>query len=74
MSIKCILVRSVTYAQKSMNLLERKGITARISKQATHPKYGCTWCVKVRPQDLDRALALMRQENIKMTGDIYDLP
>ncbi len=74
MSIKCILVRSVTYAQKSMDLLERKGITARISKQTADPKYGCSWCVRVRERDLSRALEILRRENIRLTGDIYDLP
>ena len=40
---KCILVKSVTYAQKAKQLLQRKGVSAYISKQNFDKKYGCAW-------------------------------
>lgn len=70
---KCILVKSVTYAQKAKQLLQRKGISAYISKQNSDRKCGCAWCVSVSEKDLSRALTIMEINDIKMNGDIYDI-
>lgn len=73
MNYKCIIVKSITYAQKSLDLLKNKGITSYIVRQQFTEKYGCAWCVKVAPQHFYRSLEIMNAAQIKMTGDIYDI-
>lgn len=70
---KCILVKSVTYAQKAKQLLLRKGVSAYISKQNFDRKYGCAWCVSVSEKDLNRSLSIMEINDIKMNGAVYDI-
>lgn len=70
---KCILVKSVTYAQKAKQLLQRKGVSAYISKQNFDKKYGCAWCVNVNEKDLNRSLSIMEINDIKMNGAVYDI-
>lgn len=73
-NFKCILVKSITYAQKSYDILRKKGISSYICRQHFTAKCGCSWCVKVDSRDLDEAMQLLQSEEIKMTGDIYDIP
>lgn len=73
MNYKCILVSSVTYAQKSADILKKKGISAYLIRQQFNSKYGCAWCVKVPQKHFQAALTEMKAAEIKMTGDIYDI-
>ena len=68
------MVRSVTYAQKAKKALDAKGFNVYISRQNYGAKYTCSWCVKVPEHQVARAIDIMRQENIKMNGEVYDLP
>ncbi len=72
MIYKCILVKSLTYAQKAADILSRKGISAYITRQTFNPKYGCARCIKVLQKDLASAKQIMDDANIPMTGDVYD--
>ncbi|MDF2686633.1 MAG: hypothetical protein K0S55_1815 [Clostridia bacterium] len=74
MDFKCILVKSITYAQKSYDILIKKGITSYICRQHFTAQCGCAWCVKVKSNDLEKALGIMNSAEIKMTGDVYDIP
>lgn len=70
---KCISVASMTYAQKAAELLRRKGIDAYIIKQTEKNEYGCARCIKVREKNFEKALNLLKNGGVKMSGDIYDL-
>ena len=75
MKYKCIMVRSVTYAQKAKKLLEERGITALISKQNLGEEYSCAWCVKVPEKSVADTLEIMEKNGVKRKGDeIFDLP
>ena len=55
-----IMCRSLTYAQRSSQVLERAGITATVLKAPQSvSKTGCTYCVKLYESRLVRALALL---------------
>lgn len=74
MKYKCIMVRSVTYAQKAKKLLEEKGILTFISKQNYGDEYSCAWCVKVPEKSVRDALAMMEENGVKRKGDeIFDI-
>ena len=68
---KCIIVKSITYAQKAKKVLMDKGITAYISKQSYNKKYSCAWCVSVKEKDLKKSIDTMKLEGVKMSGDVY---
>ena len=52
-----IMCRSLTYAQRSSQVLERAGITATVLKAPQSvSKTGCTYCVKLYESRLVRAL------------------
>lgn len=70
---KCISVASMTYAQKAVDLLRRKGIDSYIIKQTVKNEYGCARCVKVRDSFAERAYDILKCGGVKMSGDIYDL-
>lgn len=76
MNDKCILVKSVTYAQKAKKLLTEKGIRVRISKQNYGPEYSCAWCVKVPAGSVREAILLMDENGVKRKGEnvFDDLP
>lgn len=63
----------MTYAQKAAELLRRKGIDAYIIKQTEKNEFGCARCVKIREKNLEKALNLLQNGGVKMSGDIYDL-
>ncbi len=70
---KCISVASMTYAQKAVDLLRRKGIDSYIIKQTVKNEYGCARCVKVIASFSERAYDILKCGGVKMSGDIYDL-
>ena len=74
MKQKCIPVRSITYAQKAQQLLNRRGIRASISRQSGRSAYGCAWGVDVPAVQANTAFTLMANAGIPLTGEIYDLP
>lgn len=68
-----ILCRSLTYAQRSSRMLERAGITAAVLKAPLSvSKTGCTYCVKLKETQLERALLLLDRAAIQR-GKIYRL-
>ena len=70
---KCILVKSVTHAQKARSLLSSEGISSYISKQNFSQTHGCAWCVKVSSYNLDKSIGILDEGGVKMTGDIFDV-
>ena len=64
MTYHWILCRSLTHAQRAAALLERKGITALISRapQGTDPR-GCGYAVKVKKR-IDDALQILRDARV----------
>ena len=68
-----ILCRSLTYAQRSSRVLERAGITAAVLKAPLSvSKTGCTYCVKLKETQRERALLLLDRAAIQR-GKIYRL-
>lgn len=63
----------MTYAQKAVELLRRKGIDAYIIKQTEKNEYGCARCVKIREKNLKTALEILKNGGVKMSGDVYEL-
>lgn len=72
MRIKCIGVRSVTYAQKAQDVLKRYGIKATAVKRA-EGSTGCGWCVRVAASQSETAYSLLKSNGVKVTGELYDL-
>lgn len=70
---KCILVDSVTYAQKAKYLLESEGISSYIAKQNVVKDRGCAWCVKIHRADETKSLEILHRANIKLSGGVYEL-
>ncbi|PWM44412.1 MAG: hypothetical protein DBX47_05645 [Clostridiales bacterium] len=70
---KCILVKSVTHAQKAKSLLSSKGISSYISKQNYSKSLGCAWCVKIESGDINKSINVLESGGVKMTGDIFDV-
>ena len=64
-----ILCRSLTYAQRSSRALERAGITAVVRKAPLSvSKTGCTYCVKLKETQLERA-AIQRGKIYRLLED-----
>lgn len=60
-----LLCRSLTYAQRASRVLERKGITATITKVPKSVSgQGCGYCVKVLEKNLAQALSALRDEGL----------
>lgn len=61
-----IMCRSLTYAQKSVRVLERVGISGRVVRA---PKgisnSGCSYAVKVSEQYLSLGLSHLKQSNLR---------
>ena len=64
----------MTYAQKASDILRRNGIDSYIIKQTEKNEYGCARCVKIREKNLENALKILKNNSVKMSGDIYDIP
>ena len=62
----CLIVfRSVTYAQNGSSHLSRNHITAVITRPpAGLAKGGCSYALKVRDQDLSRALDILTRAGV----------
>lgn len=73
MRTKCIEVRSVTYAQKAQEVLKKYGIKASVKKQSDTTYKGCGWCIEVSSLQSNTALSLLKNNGVKVTGEIYDL-
>ncbi|MBO5248990.1 MAG: DUF3343 domain-containing protein [Clostridia bacterium] len=72
MKTKCIGVRSVTYAQKAQDVLNRYGIKSSVTKRSGATT-GCGWCVRVAYTQSETAYALLKNSGVKVTGETYDL-
>ena len=73
MRTKCIGVRSVTYAQKAQDVLKRYGIKSSATKRLSGTTTGCGWCVKIASTQFETAYTLLKNNGVKVTGEIYDL-
>ena len=72
MMMKCIAVRSVTYAEKAREILKSNGIPAT-AKKALAGTDGCGWSVCISEHRLEAALRILRSNGVRMAGEIYDL-
>ena len=67
MNVFLITFRSVTYAQRGERVLNRAGV--RCSLQRT-PRWmeeqGCGYSLRIVTQDIDRAVELLRQEQLPL--------
>lgn len=70
----CIAVPSVTYGQKAKGLLDGIGISAFLLRKTKNTPSGCGWCVAVQESHVEEAKKHLRNNGVKLTGDIYDLP
>ena len=61
-----ILFRSLTHAQRAAHGLERGGMTAIVRKAPPGlSDRGCTYCVRLRANRLDAALALLAERGME---------
>ncbi len=74
MKKKCIGVRSVTYAQKAQDVLKKYGIKGIAKKRSAPSPSGCGWCVEIPSLQSETAYTLLKNNGVKVTGEIYDLP
>ena len=62
MGMHFITFRSVTPAQRGQRILQQAGITCALLRT---PRWmeerGCGYCLRLRPEDTQRAVALLRQ-------------
>ena len=64
-----IMCRSLTYAQKIVQILERGGIRAwLIRSPVSMSPSGCSYSVKIAQKDLPRALTLMNHFRLPYIG------
>ena len=65
MKTEYITFRSVTPAQRGQRVLQRAGVDSLIQRT---PRWmaekGCGYCLRLRPEELMRAVALLRRENV----------
>lgn len=60
-----IICRSLTYAQRTVRILERAGIGGYVMKTpGVISKEGCNYCVKISERRLADALKLLRREGM----------
>jgi len=69
--IKCIGVKSMTYAEKAKKILITNGINAEI-RRLNGSESGCGKCIAVKSESVNRAIDIMRKNGILMTGEIKD--
>ena len=67
----CIATNSVTYAQKGKAILDRSGIPSTPLKR--NGTAGCGWCLAVEISQKNKAIAVLRENGVKISGEIYDL-
>ena len=68
----CIAVRSITYAQKGKDLLDRSGIAGQTVRNRNTT--GCGWCIAVNESEKARVLNLFRDNGVRTSGEFYDIP
>lgn len=60
-----IMCRSLTYAQRTVRILERGGISGHLMRAPKSiSKEGCTYCVKISERKLVGALRLLQREGL----------
>ena len=65
-----ILCRSLTHAQRSVRLLERRGILAAVTKAPQElSSRGCAYAVSLR-RKLEEAVQILRKQEM-LTGKVY---
>ncbi|MBO5221604.1 MAG: DUF3343 domain-containing protein [Clostridia bacterium] len=74
MKSKCIAVRSVTYAQKAKSVLSQNGLSCSIIRRPQGTLTGCGWCIALHSDQVKKATELLRNNGVKLSGEIYDLP
>lgn len=74
MKTKCIGVRSVTYAQKGQEVLKKYGIKGLIKKRTDLSPSGCGWCIEVPKLQSETAMNILKNNGVRMSGEIHDLP
>ena len=61
----CITFRSVTLAQRGERILRTGGVDCTLQRT---PRWmeerGCGYCLRLRPQDADRAVQLLRMSGV----------
>lgn len=64
-------IRSVTYAQKGMKLLQREGISAQLTRlPASLSPGGCAYALRLSEQQLHNALPLLKKGGVD-TGKVF---
>lgn len=64
-----IVCRSLTYAQKIVQTLERAGVYTWMSRSPSSVSpSGCSYCVKIAQKELPRALMLLNQFQLPYIG------
>ncbi len=68
MGMHFITFRSVTPAQRGQRILQQAGITCALLRT---PRWmeekGCGYCLRLRPEDTQRAVALLRQNKLSFS-------
>ena len=60
-----VTFRSVTFAQRGESLLNQAGIHCELQRTPRRmEEQGCGYCLRLRVQDLPRALELMKQKQV----------
>ena len=70
---RCIAVRSVTYAQKAVEVLQKYDIHGTVQRNPVRSADGCGWCVAVPFTQSETAYGLLLRNGVKVTGEFYDL-
>lgn len=73
MRMKCLPVRSVTYAQKAEGILKRYGIRSNIIRQEQGMRIGCGWCIAVPLTQSGTARSVLENGGVRIAGEPYDL-
>ncbi len=74
MEMNFITFRSVTPAQRGQRVLQQAGIVCTLLRT---PRWmeerGCGYCLRLRPEDRNRALALLRQAKLNFSKVYADV-
>ena len=68
MRMDLITFRSITPAQRAQRLLQRAGIGCTLQRTPKSlAQQGCGYCLRLRPEDVGRAVELLRAQNVPMS-------
>ena len=74
MEMNFITFRSVTPAQRGQRALQQAGVSCTLLRT---PRWmeerGCGYCLRLRPGDTDRAVALLRQAKLSFSKVYTDV-